>query len=73
MITLTDNAGKKAFAFGFRTDPYDVLALVAWAYHDGKPVCQPWPGWGCPSTGGQYCLDCHVTGSEALENARSLR
>lgn len=71
MITVRDHLGRRAFAFAPASDPFAVLAAVAWAYAEGRhPVCTSWPGWGCPATEGGYCLDCHCEAQAALDEAR---
>lgn len=76
-LAVTDSDGNWLFSFNPMTDPYNVLRAVAWAYYDisrGFPrsLCCAWPGWGCPSTEGRYCIDCHSVGSMALARARRL-
>jgi hypothetical protein len=54
------------FAFGGATDPLEVVVATAWAWADGQSVCD----WPCPTTEGQYCLDCHCTAYMAAAEAR---
>jgi hypothetical protein len=69
MLTLHDDQGRPMFAFGSDTDPYEIVVGVAWAWADGRSVCN----WPCPSTEGSYCLDCHITAYSAAQEALRRR
>jgi hypothetical protein len=65
MLTIPDTEGRRMFAFGGDTDPFEVVVAVAWAWADGMSLCD----WDCPTRSGSYCLDCHVTAFMAAKEA----
>lgn len=68
--TLVDpDDGKRMFAFFNGCDPFAVMRRAAWAFTEGKKVCDLIH---CPADQGGYCLECHMFAAIARNAARAM-